>query len=125
MIELILIGAIAGLVMGTVGVGGGALIIFGLSVVADFPQKIAQGTTLLIVAAPISLLAAWQYHRQELVDVKAGLIVMAAFLIFSLVGALFAGRLPDHFLKILLGLMFIFMGAQMIISGWSAFLKLR
>ncbi|MEN8162756.1 MAG: TSUP family transporter [Acidobacteriota bacterium] len=125
MIELILIGAIAGLVMGTVGVGGGALIIFGLSVVTDFPQKIAQGTTLLIVAAPISLLAAWQYHRQGMVDVKAGLIVMAAFLIFSLVGALVAGHLPNHILKILLGLIFLFMGVRMILSGWSAFSNLH
>ncbi len=70
MFELVLIGSLAGLVMGTVGVGGGALIIFPLSVFAIFPQKLAQGTTLFIVAAPIRLLAAMRYYRQGYVDIK-------------------------------------------------------
>lgn len=122
---LIVIGAVAGLVMGTVGVGGGALIIFGLSVVAGFPQKIAQGTTLLIVAAPISLLAAWHYHRQGLVDVRAALIVMAAFLIFSLIGASMAHHLPDPILKIILGGVFLFMGLRLILGGWAAWFQTR
>lgn len=40
--------------MGTVGVGGGALIIFMLAILSGFSQKLAQGTTLFVVAAPIS-----------------------------------------------------------------------
>jgi len=34
----ILIGSISGIVMGTVGVGGGAIIIFSLLYIAHFPQ---------------------------------------------------------------------------------------
>ena len=117
---LILIGAIAGLVMGSVGVGGGAIIIFCLSVFAKFPQKIAQGTTLFIVAAPISLLAAMRYYKQDFVDVKAGLIVMASFLLFSFIGAHIAIHLPSNMLKIFLGIMLLLMGAKLIFSGWAA-----
>ena len=117
---LILIGAIAGLVMGTVGVGGGAIIIFCLSVIAKFPQKVAQGTTLFIVAAPISLLAAMRYYKQDCVDLKAGFIVIVSFLLFSFIGAHIAIHLPSNMLKILLGIMFLLMGAKLIFSGWAA-----
>jgi len=117
---LILIGAIAGLVMGAIGVGGGAIIIFCLSVIAGFPQKIAQGTTLFIVAAPISLLAAFRYYKQDFVDIKSGIIVMASFLLFSYIGAHIATNLPNNILKILLGIMLLLMGTQIIYSGWSA-----
>jgi len=118
MVTLVLIGCIAGLVMGAVGVGGGAIIIFCLSIFAHFPQKLAQGTTLFIVAAPISLLAAARYYRQGYVDVKAGLIVMGCFLAFSLVGAHLAVALPARLLRILLGIMLLLMGARLVILGW-------
>ena len=119
MILLILIGAIAGLVMGTVGVGGGAIIIFCLSVVAKFPQKLAQGTTLFIVAAPISLLAAMRYYQEGLVDIKAGLIVMTSFIICSFIGAYATIYLPKATLKVLLGIMLVLMGIKIIYSGLS------
>ncbi len=112
---LILIGAVAGLVMGTVGVGGGAIIIFCLATVAKFPQKMAQGTTLFIVAAPISLLAAMHHYKNGFVDIKAGLIVMASFLVFSLVGAYIGVELPNHILKPFLGVMLILMGLKLIV----------
>lgn len=120
MITLILIGAIAGIVMGAVGVGGGAIIIFCLSVLAKFPQKLAQGTTLFIVAAPISMLAAMRYYKNGYVDIKAGLIVMASFLVFSLIGAHLAVHLPGSVLKILLGIMLLLMGTKLILAGWAA-----
>ncbi|MCW8858485.1 MAG: sulfite exporter TauE/SafE family protein [Deltaproteobacteria bacterium] len=114
MFELVIIGSLAGLVMGTVGVGGGALIIFCLSIFAKFPQKLAQGTTLFIVAAPISLLAALRYHQQGYVDIKAGLVVMVSFAVFSLIGAQFATQLPNEVLKHLLGIILMLMGAKLL-----------
>ena len=120
MILLFLIGAIAGLVMGTVGVGGGAIIIFCLSSLSKFPQKVAQGTTLFIVAAPISLLAAMHYYKQGCVDIRAGLIVMASFLLFSFIGAHIAVDLPDNILKVLLGMVLLLMGIKLIFSAYTA-----
>ncbi|MCF6266183.1 MAG: hypothetical protein L3J57_06520 [Desulfuromusa sp.] len=48
MFELILIGSLAGLIMGTVGVGGGALIIFCLSVFAKFPPNLLRDRLCLL-----------------------------------------------------------------------------
>lgn len=110
----ILIGTVAGLIMGTVGVGGGAVIIFSLLYIAHFPQKLAQGTTLLIVAAPVSLLAAYNYYQNGFVNIKAGLIIMIFFLIFSFIGSYLAVFLPKDTLKIGLGIMLIFMGTKIL-----------
>jgi len=109
-----LIGAVAGLIMGTVGVGGGAVIIFSLLYIAHFPQKLAQGTTLLIVAAPVSLLAAYNYYQNGFVNIKAGLIIMIFFLVFSFIGSHLAVFLPKDTLKIGLGIMLIFMGTKIL-----------
>jgi uncharacterized membrane protein YfcA len=116
MITLILIGSIAGLVMGTLGVGGGAIIIFCLAIFAHFPQKIAQGTTLFIVAAPISLVAALRYYKEGYVDIKAGLIVMGCFLVFSFIGAHLGISLPDRFLRVMVGIILLLMGTKLIVQ---------
>ena len=108
------IGTIAGLTMGMVGVGGGAIIIFSLLNLADFPQKMAQGTTLLIVAAPVSLLAAYNYHVNGNVDVKAALIIMVSFLVFSFIGSYFGTTLPKDLLKTGLGIMLVLMGLKIV-----------
>ena len=121
MLNMLLIGTAAGLVMGTVGVGGGAIIISCLTLFAGFPQKTAQGTTLFVVAAPVSLLAALRYHREGHVDIAAGLILMLAFLFSSYAGAHFAGRLPDYVLKALLGVMLVCMGAKLVLSSWGGY----
>lgn len=112
-----LIGSIAGLIMGTIGVGGGAIIIVSLLYLAHFPQKLAQGTTLLIVAAPVSLLAAYNYYRNGFVNVKAAIIIMAGFLIFSFMGSQLASILPEGVLKSVLGIGLILMGIKMAFFG--------
>lgn len=110
----ILIGAFAGLIMGTVGVGGGAIIIFSLLFVAHFPQKLAQGTTLFIVAAPVSLLAAYHYYQDNFVNLKAGILIMIFFLLFSYLGSYLGTFLPKETLKIILGIMLVLMGVKLI-----------
>lgn len=110
----IAIGLISGIVMGMVGVGGGAIIIFSLLYLAHLPQKTAQGTTLLIVAAPVSLLAAYHYYTKGHVHLRAAIVIMITFLIFSFIGSQFAHALPKEFLKTLLGMMLVLMGLKII-----------
>lgn len=114
LLTYILIGLIAGLVMGTIGVGGGAIIIVSLLYVAHFPQKLAQGTTLLIVAAPVSLLAAYNYYRKGFVNLKSAVIIMISFLIFSFIGSQLAATLPREALKTILGIGLILIGLKIV-----------
>jgi uncharacterized membrane protein YfcA len=113
-ITFIMIGAVAGIVMGMVGVGGGAIIIFSLLNIAGFTQKMAQGTTLMIVAAPVSLLAAYNYYQKGHVNVRAGLIVMVSFLVFSFIGSYLGVALPKEILKTGLGVILVIMGIKIL-----------
>ena len=108
----IAIGCVAGLTMGFVGVGGGAIIIFSLLHTLHFPQKMAQGTTLFIIAAPISLLAAYKYYQHGFVNVRVGIIIMVSFLVFSLIGTQLTLHVSDEILKKFLGYLIILMGLK-------------
>ena len=113
---LAFIGSVSGFVMGFAGVGGGVVILLGLLFLAHMPQKLAQGTTLLVAAAPLSLLAAYRYHKSGFVDVRAALVIMAAFLVFSLLGAELAVWAPRRVLRIGLGAVLVLMGARLLVS---------
>jgi len=112
----IVIGGVAGLAMGFVGVGGGAIIIFSLLHLLHLPQKVAQGTTLFIVAAPISLLAAYKYYQHGLVSIRVGVIIMISFLVFSLIGTQLTINVSDEISRKILGCLIVLMGLK-IISG--------
>jgi uncharacterized membrane protein YfcA len=61
-----------------------------------------------------------RYYKQDYVDLKAGFIVMASFLLFSFIGAHIAIHLPSSILKIFLGIVLLLMGTKLIVSGWAA-----
>ena len=61
-IILIVIGILAGLLSGVVGVGGGLIIIPLLIVLLGLSQHEAQGTSLAVMLPPIGILAAINYH---------------------------------------------------------------
>ncbi len=96
---LILIGLIAGVFSGIVGLGGGLLIIPALIFILGLTQKEAQGTSLAVMLPPIGLLAAINYYRAGAVNLKFALVIAAAFLIGGYFGSHFAIRLPDALLR--------------------------
>ena len=110
------IGCVAGLIMGVTGVGGGAIIIFSLLQVLHFPQKLAQGTTLFVVAAPISLLAAFTYYQQGYVNLKVGLITMLFFAGFCYLGAYLGVKMSKEILRQLLGVGMVLMGLKLLLA---------
>jgi uncharacterized protein len=97
-VALIIIGLAAGLLSGFVGVGGGVLIVPALVVVLGFSQKLAQGTTLALLVAPIGVLAAYSYYKAGQVDLKAAMFIIAGFLVGSYVSSLYATHVSDKVL---------------------------
>jgi uncharacterized membrane protein YfcA len=85
------LGLAAGAASGLLGIGGAVVIIPALVFIFGFSQKMAQGTTLLLMVPPIGLLAALQYYRAGHVDLKAGAIIAALFF----VGGFFGAKLAD------------------------------
>jgi uncharacterized membrane protein YfcA len=86
-----ILGLAAGTLSGLLGIGGAVVIIPALVFIFGFDQKLAQGTTLLLMVPPIGILAALQYYRSGHVDIKAGAIIAALFF----VGGFFGAKLAD------------------------------
>ncbi len=55
----IILGLLAGILSGLIGIGGGVMIVPSLIFLFGFSQLEAQGTTLGLLVPPIGILAAW------------------------------------------------------------------
>lgn len=110
---LLAIGAIAGYVSGLVGIGGGILVVPALIFFFGFSQHTAQGTTLAMLVPPIGILAAWNYYRLGLVDVKFAFIVCIGFVIGGFFGSKLAVGLPENLLRKIFACTVIVIGIRM------------
>ncbi len=66
----IILGLLAGILSGLIGIGGGVMIVPSLIFLFGFSQLEAQGTTLGLLVPPIGILAAWTYYQQGYVNLK-------------------------------------------------------
>ncbi len=113
-ILLIIIGITAGFVAGSMGVGGGIIIVPALVFFYGMTQHQAQGTSLAVLLFPIGILAAMNYYKKGYVNVKFAIILILAFIIGSYFGSLIAVNLPAKTLKKIFGLLMLFAGIRMI-----------
>jgi uncharacterized membrane protein YfcA len=109
-----LIGLIAGLLGGMLGIGGAIVIIPVLVIFLGYTQQTAQGTTLLMLSLPVGALAAWQYYQNGYVDVRAALILAAFFFVGGLFGSKIALRIPQEVLKKSFGLLLLGLALKML-----------
>ena len=110
----LLLGLVAGIFSGLIGIGGAIIIIPSLVLLFGLSQHTAQGTTLALMVPPIGLLAAWTYYKQGFVDFKiAGLICMG-FFFGGLAGARFATDIPDDVLRKIFGVILLAASLRMI-----------
>ena len=115
-IILIVIGLFAGVVGGTLGVGGGIIIIPGLVFLFGMNQHLAQGTSLATLLAPIGAFAVINYYKAGYVNWKYAVILMLTFMVGSYLGSKWAVQLPEKLLKQIFGAMMLIAGFKMIIS---------
>jgi uncharacterized membrane protein YfcA len=113
-ITLLLIGCLAGVISGMVGIGGGIIVIPLLIYVAGYPQLAATGTSLAVLLPPIGLAAAVYYYRSGNVDLRAAMLIAAAFFFSAWGGAWFAKRLDPSALRVMLGVVMIAAGVYTI-----------
>lgn len=113
---LIILGLIAGVFSGLIGIGGGVIIVPILMFLFHFSQKQAQGTTLALLVPPIGILAAFTYYKAGYVDVKAALFIILGFVIGGLLGARYAVHLPSVVLSRAFGVVLVILGLKLLIN---------
>ena len=114
LIILAVVGLLAGFISGSMGVGGGIIIVPALVFFLGFTQHQAQGISLGIMLAPIGLLAFINYYREGYTNLKYSLLLLVVFFIGSWFGSKLAVHLPAAVLKKIFGGLMLVAGVRMI-----------
>jgi len=115
LIILICIGLFAGIVGGMLGIGGGLIIIPCLVYFLSLSQFEAQGTSIATLLLPIGILAAYNYHKADVINWKYALIIALTFIIGGYVGSkLTIGFISESTLKKIFGVLMLIGAIKMI-----------
>ncbi len=111
-----ILGLIAGIFSGVVGVGGGMILVPALVFIFKMSQHQAQGTTLALMIPPIGLLAVLDYYKHGYVDIKAAAFICLGFFIGGFFGAKIANHISNEMLSKIFGLSMVVLGLKMILG---------
>src|SRR5215469_9720214 len=115
-VMLILVGLIAGILSGLVGLGGGVIIVPALVFLLGFSQHQAQGTSLGILLLPAGIFAVINYYKKGYIDVNVVLLLFVGFLVGGWLGSKLSLSISEATLKK------IFAVALLLIAGKVLFL---
>jgi len=113
---LAVIGILAGFIGGSMGVGGGIIIIPALMLFLGFSQKEAQGTSLAVLTMPVAFMAAFNYYKGGYINIKFAAIMIVTFVIGSYFGSKFALSIPASTLKKIFAILLLVIGVKMLLG---------
>ncbi len=113
-IQLLIIGLVAGVAGGMFGIGGGAVMVPAMVLLLGMDQKFATGTSVAAQILPIGLLAAIVYYRNGNLNPWHALVIAIGLLIGNLFGALFANQpyISSEMMKKMYGVFLLAIGAR-------------
>lgn len=106
---LIVIGAIAGILSGMFGIGGGAIIVPSLVIFLGYSQTLATGTSLAALLLPVGIFGCVAYYNNGKLKIYPALAVAFGLLLASWFGATLALNLPEQTLKQMYGVLLLVM----------------
>ena len=113
---LILVGLLAGILSGLVGLGGGVIIVPALVFLLGFSQHQAQGTSLGILLLPAGIFAVINYYKKGYIDVNVVMLLFVGFLVGGWLGSKISLSVSEATLKKIFGV------ALLLIAGKVLFL---
>ena len=115
-IILIVIGLLAGILSGLVGVGGGILMIPLLIIFLGLTQHEAQGTALFAMLPPIGILAAMNYYKEGFVKWEYAAVIALAFVVGGYFGSKLSISLPAQTVRKVFGVIMLIGAIKLIFS---------
>jgi uncharacterized membrane protein YfcA len=113
---LILVGAVAGLLAGLLGVGGGIVMVPALVLLLSLSQPVAKGTSLLVIV-PTALVGSVRNVRRGDVDGRASAVVGLAGAAFAFAGSFVSVRLDPLVSAVLFGLLLVAMAVRLLLAA--------
>ena len=116
LLPLIFIGILAGFLSGMVGIGGGVVMVPLLIYFCGFNQHQAQGTSLAVLAVPVTAVAVFNYYKQGYLNWKFALIIALFFVIGGFLGSKLAISIDQKALKKIFAVMMLAISLKMLFS---------
>ena len=113
-VMILIIGIVAGLFSGFIGIGGGLVVVPCLVFFLGMSQHSAQGTSLAMMLPPIGVMAVYNYYKAGAVDFKVAAILCASFIAGSFLGSKIAISLSPDQIKKAFGVFIILLGLKMV-----------
>ena len=111
---LSLIGLMAGVLSGFVGVGGGIIIVPALVFLLGTTQHEAQGTSLFVLSMPVVFFGLMQYWKSGNVNWKFGLVIALAFLFGAWIGSKLSLKMSPSWVKLIFGILTAYVSFRLI-----------
>jgi uncharacterized membrane protein YfcA len=115
-LSLLIIGILAGVLSGLVGVGGGVIMVPLMVLFFGMSQHQAQGTSLAVLAVPVTAVAVYNYYQEGHINVKFALIIAVFFVIGSILGSKVAINLDQKMLKKIFGVVLLIIAGKMLLD---------
>lgn len=113
---LIMIGLLAGMLSGLVGVGGGIVMVPLLVLLLGFTQHQAQGTSLSVLVVPVTALAVYNYYQEGYINWKYAAIIAVFFVVGSYFGSKLAIGLDQKMLKKVFSVVLLLIAGKMLLE---------
>jgi hypothetical protein len=112
---ILAVACICGIASGMFGIGGGVLLVPLLGLLFAFGQHRAQGTSLIALIPPTSILALLAYAKGGFVSWKTGLLLIPGVFL----GGILGGKLVKWIKPVRMRQ--IFAGSLFVLGAWQAF----
>ncbi len=116
LIQYIILGLVAGIFSGLLGIGGAIILVPALVYIFRWPQHLAQGTTLAMLSMPIVILGAWQYYRNKNVNIEVALLMGLGLFIGGFFGGWIANNISTDTLRKIFGVVLLVVSIKMILG---------
>lgn len=112
---LMLIGIMAGVFSGLIGVGGG-IIMVPMLLLIGLSQREAQATSLATLMIPVTFLAVMNYHKEGYVHWKYALVIAVCFFIGGYFGSKIAIVVDQRILKKIFAVVLILVAGKLLLE---------
>jgi len=119
MIEAVLIGLLAGIVAGLLGVGGGSLFVPALTIGLGLSQLDAEATSLLAII-PVAVVGTLRQRGHGNVDLRTGAALGLLGAGGAVAGAALANAVPERALEVSFALLMLFVASRLVRRALSA-----
>ena len=115
---LVVVGLLGGFFSGLFGIGGGVVMVPLMMFLIGYTQHQAQGTSLAVLAVPVTFFAAYNYYdsSQGEFNWKYALVIALCFVVGGYFGSKLAITINEKVLKKVFSLLMLFVAIKMFFS---------